>query len=137
MRGKLIKYLFATICLAIMAACQSNKSIDQEIERKNQTIIGKQLNTNLETIITNKKVQISSNPNDYIKANQEQYDEIIKTGNDGLEYLVKGLKQSKDNGLKEWIMAKACEDILKEKKQIITGWSTGKEWLNKYEQINR
>jgi hypothetical protein len=47
--------------------------------------------------------------------------------------LTKELKATESNGLKEWIMAKACADILQDKNPVAE-WETGKQWLAKYEQ---
>jgi len=102
-----------------LVACQSSDNVGPEIEG------------NLDKIINNKEIGLSSNPNDYIKENQNEYDNIISKGEKGLEYLIDELKSSKENGLKEWIMAKASVDILKTNNPI-KEWSTGKEWIEKY-----
>jgi predicted small secreted protein len=107
--------------LLLVTACQTNKNVGDEIEM------------NLNTIIKNEKIMNASNPNEYIQQNQKAYNEIINYGNDGLNYLTKELKNSDQNGLREWIMAKACEDLLKNENPV-KEWSTGKEWISKYEK---
>ncbi|AOZ90836.1 hypothetical protein [Paenibacillus crassostreae] len=107
------------LTLVFVVSCQSSDNVGQEIE------------ANLNKIINNKEIAHSSNPNDYIKQNQNEYDNIISKDEQGLEYLIENLKTSKEDGLKEWIMAKACNDILKSDNPI-QEWSTGKEWINKY-----
>ncbi|GGH27477.1 hypothetical protein [Paenibacillus segetis] len=116
MKKILFIFLLISVCLA---ACQSSDNVGREIEG------------NLSKIINNKEIAFSSNPNDYIKQNQNEYENIISEGDKGLEYLIKELKSSKENGLKEWIMAKVSTDILKTNNPI-KEWSTGKEWINKY-----
>jgi len=116
------------ICtILIFTACSSNT--DKQFDPS-------KIDQNLETIIRNEKVLMSSNPMDYISENQELYDEIINTGNQGLNYLLIKLKESPTNGLREWILAKACDDILKDQVTEFQ-WQSGKEWLNKYELINK
>lgn len=122
---KILISITTVLYLSILIACQS-------IQNAESNDIGNQIEKNLVTIMDNNSVLASSNPAAYIQNNQDLYDEILTTGDKGLEFLLNELKDSKENGLKEWIMAKACEDILKDDRQI-EGWSTGKEWLNKYE----
>jgi hypothetical protein len=114
------KLLFIALLISVfLVACQSNDNVGPEIEG------------NLNKIINNKEIGLSSNPNDYIKENQNEYNNIISKDEKGLEYLMDELKSSKEDGLKEWIMAKASVDILKTNNPI-KEWSTGKEWIEKY-----
>ncbi|MGG6310372.1 hypothetical protein [Paenibacillus macerans] len=134
MRRILSIFLMPILCMVIILGCQSNESLDPEISSEEQSDVGNQIMKNLDIIINNKEIQASSNPNDYIKANQKLYENIVITGDKGLEFLVHELRNSKDDGLKEWIMAKTCEDIINQK---MNGWSTGKEWLAKYEELKK
>lgn len=97
MKKILLIFLLITVCLV---ACQSSDNVGREIE------------DNLSKIINNKEVAFSSNPFDYIEQNQNEYENIISKGEKGLQYLIEELKSSEENGLKEWIMAKASTDIL-------------------------
>ncbi|OAB47176.1 hypothetical protein [Paenibacillus antarcticus] len=115
---KKILFIFL-LSSVVLVACQSSGNVGPEIEG------------NLDKIINNKGISHSSNPLDYIKQNQNEYDNIVSKDEKGLEYLIEGLKGSEENGLKEWIMAKASIDILKTNNPI-KEWSTGKEWINKY-----
>ena len=116
------------ICtILILTACNSNT--DKQFDPS-------KIDQNLGTIMRNKKVSMLSNPMDYISENQELYDEIIDTGNQGFNYLINKLKESTTNGLREWIIAKACDDILKDKEAEFQ-WQSGKDWLNKYELMNK
>ncbi|WP_197088285.1 hypothetical protein [Paenibacillus dauci] len=117
-----------------ITACQSNTSIDQSKSKTEEIRIENSINKNLDLIIANKNTRLSSNPTDYINANKKHYEEITNTGDQGFKFLYGELKQSSNDGLKEWIMAKACEDILKEKKPSIQ-WTSGKDWLQQYEKI--
>lgn len=120
MTRKLLVSITTVLYLSILMACQSSLNVE-----KND--IGNQIEKNLVSIIDNHNVLASSNPAVYIKGNPELYEEIINTGDKGLEFLVNELKNSSEDGLKEWLMAKACEDIVKDEQQI-KGWSTGKEY---------
>ncbi|MNS76442.1 hypothetical protein D3C72_1099900 [compost metagenome] len=87
----------------------------------------------INTIINDKQIAMSSNPNEYIATHQEAYDQIIGQGDAGLKYLVQELKNSDDNGLKAWIMAKASSDILGGASPV-KDWSTAQEWVTQYER---
>lgn len=95
-----------------------------------QKSIDKRLN-----IILSPKIP-SSNPYDYIELNKSTYDSIRKEGQPAFKYLLKKLELSKNDGLESWIIAKLCNDILA-KKNPVTNWSTGKEWLEKYKELTR
>ncbi|MBP1964763.1 hypothetical protein [Paenibacillus aceris] len=105
-------------CALLLSACGKN--------------IEKQIEEDLVTITTDPKLQFSSNPYVNITNNKKSYDDIVRHGEPALPYLVQTLKASENNGLKEWVMAYACMDILGEKNPV-KEWATGKEWLNSYE----
>jgi hypothetical protein len=117
------KFVLTIVVLLILSSCQLNKSIGQEIEENLKVLVN---NNNLMT-------SSSSNPNEYIQNNLKSYQNILKTQNEGLNYLTKKLKENNQDGLKEWIMAKACVDILMDK-NLVREWATGKEWITQYEK---
>ncbi|WP_160036844.1 hypothetical protein [Paenibacillus sp. An7] len=127
MKRKILISITTVLYLSILIACQSNQNTEPND-------LGNQIERNLVSIMDNNSALASSNPAAYIQDNQNLYDEILASGDKGLEFLLNELKNSKEDGLKEWIMAKACQDILKDESQI-GGWSTGKEWLSKYESL--
>ncbi|OPH59412.1 hypothetical protein BC351_21130 [Paenibacillus ferrarius] len=94
--------------------------------------IGQAIEADLLTITTDTKSQASSNPGVYMANQQKACDDIISYGDAGLEYLVKTLKSSESSGLKEWIMAYACAEILGEQNPV-KQWATSEEWLSGYE----
>lgn len=112
------KILLVFIVL-FMAGC-SDKVNTQDIE------------DNLQLIVSDKQSMASSNPNDYIKSQSKAYQAILNRGNAALEYLTMELRNHKANGLKEWIMAKASDDILGDASPV-SEWATGKEWSDKYQ----
>ncbi|MDF2946535.1 MAG: hypothetical protein K0S51_1214 [Bacillales bacterium] len=73
----------------------------------------------------------SSNPYDYIKDNQEEFDYIVGTGNKGLNYMLDKLSSSNDDGLKEYVMAMACAEILGDENPV-KEWDSGRNWYNSY-----
>ncbi len=72
----------------------------------------------------------SSNPYDYIKDSHD-FDDIVNMGNKALTYMLEKFKNSKKNGLEEYIMAIACSKILKENPEK-KNWNSGKEWYENY-----
>ena len=75
----------------------------------------------------------ASNILPYIEAHQAEYDEIVALGNDALEYMFSVFEKGNQNGLRGWIMALACCDIL----GIDTAFenptaATGQEWYDQY-----
>lgn len=116
-----LPFLIIALIIFLLSGTQNTKSIDLSI-----------IDNQLDTIVYNQEVFSSSSPIDYIQANQELYDDILNTGSPGFNYMLEELKDSQDNGLREWIIAKACNDILKDKAPDVQ-WDSGKDWLNKYE----
>lgn len=108
------------ISIAILLTGCSQKKSTSEIEN------------NLNQITANKQFMVSSNPNDYIKSESSAYEEIVSMGDTALLYLTNELRTNGRSGLREWIMAKACEDILKEKSPV-KEWASAKEWIEKYD----
>lgn len=120
-RKKFLALLLVTILITMMFSSCTSKARDKASQI---------VDTKLEAIINNPnpKVKLSSNPYDYINGSQE-YKDIINLGDEALNYMLSKLKSSSENGLKEYIMACACSEILKESKW---NWSTGKDWYNNY-----
>lgn len=116
MNAKLLYVLF--MCILLLSACGKD--------------IGKEIEADLLTITTDPKSQLNSNPGAYISNQQQSYDNIVSHGDAALDYLTKALKASENNGLREWLMAYACTDILGEKNPV-KEWGNGKEWLASYE----
>ncbi|TYR77071.1 hypothetical protein FZC79_05085 [Rossellomorea vietnamensis] len=114
-----MKKVFPFLLLILLTACTSaEKEMDiiQQVER------------DLETIFTlNDPSKTSSNPNDYINAHLDDFENIISNKQITLDHFLKKLKKSEENSLEEYIMAAACVEILGEKNPV-NEWSTGKEW---------
>jgi hypothetical protein len=93
---------------------------------------GNAIDDKLDIICNNTKVSPSSNPYDYTKDSQD-YRDIVNLGDTALKYMLKKFENDKGNGngLKEYVMAIACSDILKENTET-KNWETGREWYDKY-----
>lgn len=120
-----IALFFATFLILDFSGCGKNANGD----------IGTIIDSKLNTICNNPKVASSSNPYDYTKDSKE-FEDIINMGNDALKYMLMKFKNSKENGLKEYVMAIACSKILKENPETKT-WATGREWYNNYVKSNK
>lgn len=88
------------------------------------------MNEKLNAVVQNPKTVFSSNPYDYTKDN-EDYKWIVKQGDEALKYMLHKFEISQENGLREYIMAIACSEILGEKPGN-KKWSTGRDWYKEY-----
>lgn len=70
------------------------------------------------------QVQLSSNPYDSTKDSKDLKD-IVNLGDDALRYMLTKFENGKENGLKEYVMAIACSEILKENPDNSTEGSFG------------
>lgn len=75
--------------------------------------------------------QISSNPQDYIKAHENEYNAILAMDHKALTYLFSEFKKGGQNGLKGQIMMNLCRTILggEDIKSAIT---TPQDWYDTY-----
>ncbi|OEH84297.1 hypothetical protein BHU72_10815 [Desulfuribacillus stibiiarsenatis] len=121
------------LIMIVISACGVDvDAVKQKVEKQ----VEETLNNKINELVNQEATKFSSNPMEYIKNHQDLYNELVKESNGSIEYFVNEIKNSKENGLKEWILAKAAQDILG-KQGIKEEWATGKEWLEKYEQLNK
>jgi hypothetical protein len=88
------------------------------------------------TLIMNKVSSLpptsSSNPYNYI-INSNEFNNLVEIGPDALKIIKQRVDESSENGLKEYILAIAAERIAKvDLKGDNFGWSTAKEWSDKW-----
>lgn len=90
-------------------------------------------------IIIKSSPKMSSNPHDYINAHKSEYNEIIQMGDPVVDYFIDEFKSAKLDVSTEWITAWICNEILGDRNPIKiweqdhkNGWSTGKDWYEKY-----
>jgi hypothetical protein len=94
------KVIFICI-LMLLTACSSNSEKEMDIIQQIEQDLSSIVNSN----IVNKT---SSNPNDYITANLEDFNNIVSGKQIALNHFLDKFKEGKENGLKEYIMAAAC-----------------------------
>ena len=75
-------------------------------------------------------VQTSSNPYDYVGVSP-RFKVLVARGTPAVEAIAREIETSKDNGLREYLLAIAAAQILGES-DANKGWSTGKEWAIQY-----
>lgn len=74
----------------------------------------------------------SSNPVDYIRAHQKEYETILKMGDDALIYLLSLFEQREVNGLKAHVMMRLCIDLLGDRNNVKEGsYSSPEEWYSR------
>jgi hypothetical protein len=116
------------VLLPIGKADLVNETFEQTIEKKLNNISNPKSN----------EVSLSSNPYDYIKAEdgKEDYEYIVSQGEKSLNYMLNKFENCNSNGLQEYIMAIACSEILKED-TASKNWATGREWYGNYSKANK
>lgn len=71
----------------------------------------------------------SSNPNDYIKAHEIEYENIIKYGSEeALEYMLYQFEQGNADGLRGAIMMRLCKELLGVRNNVIDEALSPDEW---------
>ncbi|MEX1031349.1 MAG: hypothetical protein WDZ91_15085 [Paenibacillaceae bacterium] len=73
----------------------------------------------------------ASNPHDYIKEHQAEFDYLVSKGDVTLDHFLNKFNVTDENGLQEYIMALACADIVNDEETLET-WSSGREWYQQY-----
>jgi len=143
MKKAVIIFSFLVIVISV-SACSSKSSNDIKSDEKaivsttnvDTIAIDKlSIDKKLDTICDNPKVASSSNTYDYTKDSQA-YKDILSSGDDALKYMLIKFDNSKENGLREYVMAIACSEILKENIKN-KKWETGREWYENYIKANK
>lgn len=84
---------------------------------------------NLEIILSSPKE--SSNPNKHIQVHSNEYETILKTGEEGLNYILSEFEAKRASGLKGTIMAKLCIELLgNQYSSNKNDWFTPEEWYD-------
>lgn len=95
-----------------------------------QVDLGNKIDSELDSIVNSSKKALSSNPYDYIKDSKE-YKNIVAQGEKGIKEILAKFEDSKEDGLKEYIMAAAASEILGENPKD-KNWKSGREWYDNY-----
>ncbi|MDD2401610.1 MAG: hypothetical protein PHD60_05295, partial [Clostridia bacterium] len=92
--------------------------------------IGNKVEEKLEIIMSSPRD--SSSPAAYIKAHQDEYEDIIKMGDDALEYMLSLFESGEEKGLKAHIMMELCIEILEDRNNVEEGsYNSPEEWYAK------
>lgn len=75
----------------------------------------------------------SSNPNSYIHAHQEEYENILKQGENALNYMLSQFKNNNADGLRGYIIMQACKELLGERNNVSDEIVDPQKW---YEALN-
>lgn len=107
-----------------------------EIKEKasnSSTFIRDEVEKNLEIIMSSPKT--SSNSSDYIKIHRKEYENILKMGDEALEYMLSLFKDKKTKGLKSHIMMSLCIDLLGDRNNVKEGsYTSPEQWYEKFSQ---
>jgi hypothetical protein len=76
------------------------------------------------------EVGLSSNPYDYVP-HSPAFKRLVARGAPAVDAIADEIQSSKDNGLKEYLLAIAASEILREPAKDKT-WVTGKDWATGY-----
>lgn len=87
----------------------------------------------LDQIVHDPDTALSSNPYTYIRNNQAAFDALVALGSEGKDVMFQMFEESQDNGLKEYIMAVACNQILGGEPANV---STGRDWYQHYGKLS-
>ncbi len=102
------------------------------ISYKVDTLIDGMMKNYYEQIKKNPTLMLSSNPYAYTEDCPE-YDAIVELGYEALPYIKQKVEKSENNGLSEYILAIAAEEIGKVKlKGDNFNWETGKGWAREW-----
>ena len=75
----------------------------------------------------------SSNPGDYMKAHQKEYENILEMGDSALSYMLSCFNNGEGNTLKGYIMMFLCSDLLGDKSNLTGQNLLPAEWYAKLE----
>lgn len=103
----------------LLMGCTNKQSFDMDLLEK------------VHEISDNQELMFSSNPYDYITAKQDVFDSIISAGDAAVKEFVNEIRNAKEHGLDQYIMAAACAQITGIGKS--GGWASAKEWLDLYD----
>ena len=97
---------------------------------KDTSEIAKNMEAKLEIIMSSPKE--FSNPRAYIEAHWREYEEILKMGDDALNYMLSEFDKGKAQGLKAHIMMSLCKEFLGDRNNVEEGtYSSPQEWYQK------
>ncbi len=87
-----------------------------------------QIEKYLELIVSSPSA--SSNPHDYIAVHQNEYESILKMGEDALQYMLTQFEAGNAEGLRGQIMMQLCKEILGVRNNVADEYLSPQEWYN-------
>ncbi|WP_438434390.1 hypothetical protein [Gorillibacterium sp. sgz500922] len=129
---KTILFSVGVVIIALLSFTLFTRSHVSAAEKE----VNKNVNAMMERIdqlkVTNPALASSSNPYDYVKDNEE-FNAIVNIGPAALPVLEKLVDESKESGLREYILAIAGERIAKvDLKGDHFGWVNAKQWSSRW-----
>ncbi|KAB8126016.1 hypothetical protein F9U64_21025 [Gracilibacillus oryzae] len=130
------KIILFTMIVVLLSACNNAETKKDAVMDNPTDKTTENLTLDIENALTKivETPAASSNPNDYVKANQEKFDSIVGHGNKTLDYLLMKFSMTDSDGLREYVMAMACNEILGNANPV-KEWSTGRTWFNQYRNM--
>lgn len=130
MKKTILTILVCGFIVLEITGCGKEKDI--KIEQKEYST-NKSINISekIDTIIINGPIT-SSNPFDYIKASEKEYDELLQYPKETFEYAIKDLIETNNNGLKGYIEALLCKEI---NKNFEYEFETANDYLEHYKEF--
>ena len=130
--------IIAVMAFIVLSGCSDSKPTQDEVspagvvqgQPQAQSDTGQIIEAKLDAIVRGSQANQSSNPYDYIIGSQD-YDDIVMMGDEAFRYMLKKLQTSREDGLKEYIMANACAAWMGEDPRN-RKWSSGKEWFKDF-----
>ena len=121
----------ALLLLLALAGCRAGAGVPEPQGNAPPPDISGIVEHNLDIIMSSPAT--SSSPGDYISSHEAQYNEIVALGVEALQYMFSIFDEGGQIGLRGWIMALACSDILGED-VIFAGLpaETGQDWYDAY-----
>lgn len=87
---------------------------------------GNKIEQYLETIMSSPEE--ASSPHSYIQAHQNEYESILKMGDEALDYMLSQFESGNAGGLRGVIMMQLCKDLLGDRNNVNDQTLTPREW---------
>lgn len=125
------KFLIIMMLMALLVSLTGCTKKEENIDKPNKVNENFNVGELLDTII-NEGPKTSSNPFDYIKESQKEYDLLLTHPNKTFEYSIKDLIETNaGNGLKSYLEALLCKEI---NKGFDYDFETASDYLEHYKE---
>ncbi len=130
MRGKLKLGWTLLLCLGVAVLISGWTRTQAPSSEEMRALVRADIKQIMEDIDKDPTVGASSNPWHYVGVSPA-FPRLVERGEPALEAIAAEIEESKENGLREYLLAMAGNAILGEKKQY-TAWDNAKGWLALY-----